>query len=105
MDPLASNYFPTATIDDGNCLYDVHFQVDMSTFQGSFSGVYVNGTFNGWCGTCNQLLDDNGNGIYEGYIPYRQIQLNFYILQMVGVGMLSHLAGQNHVFFQPLTLD
>ena len=69
MDPLASNYFPTATIDDGNCLYDVHFQVDMSTFQGSFSGVYVNGTFNGWCGTCNQLLDDNGNGIYEGYIP------------------------------------
>ena len=103
MDPLAVNYFPTATIDDNSCLYDVHFQVDMSTFTNSFTAVYVNGTFNGWCGTCNQLIDDNGDGIYDGYIVYPQIVLNFYTLLMVGVETLSPSAGQKHVFFLLLT--
>ena len=49
----------------------------MSTFGGSYTGVYVNGTFNGWCGTCNQLLDDNGDGIYEGYIPLPADSIEF----------------------------
>ncbi|MDG1380713.1 MAG: lamin tail domain-containing protein, partial [Flavobacteriales bacterium] len=43
---------------------DVTFQVDMSLYTGSFGGVFVNGTFNTWCGSCNPLTD-NGNGIWS----------------------------------------
>ena len=45
--------------------YDVAFRVDMSQYTGSLTGgVFVNGTFNGWCGTCNPMTD-MGNGSWE----------------------------------------
>ena len=49
--------------------YDVAFRVDMSQYTGSLTGgVFVNGTFNGWCGTCNPMTD-MGNGSWEVTLP------------------------------------
>jgi len=45
---------------------NVTFQVDMTDENLSPSDiVYVNGTFNGWCGACNPMSDLNGDGIWE----------------------------------------
>ncbi|MDA7794643.1 plastocyanin/azurin family copper-binding protein, partial [Flavobacteriales bacterium] len=69
-DPIAVNYSPEATIDMDGCLYDVEFAVDMTGFNDvAIQTVNVNGTFNGWCGTCNELYDDDGDNIYSAVIP------------------------------------
>ncbi|NND93723.1 MAG: hypothetical protein HKN45_02600, partial [Flavobacteriales bacterium] len=45
---------------------DVTFKVDMSEYTGpSFTTVNLNGSFNGWCGECAMMTDDDGNNIYE----------------------------------------
>jgi len=46
--------------------YDVTFQVDMNDVDGfnPADGVYLQGTFNGWCGFCNPMSDENGDNIY-----------------------------------------
>ncbi len=43
---------------------DVTFQVDMNDVTG-FTTPEVNGTFNGWCGSCAPMSDANGDGIWE----------------------------------------
>ena len=44
----------------------VHFSVDASSLNLSPSDViYVNGGFNGWCGFCNPMSDNDGDGIWE----------------------------------------
>ena len=49
--------------------YNVKFRVDMSQYTGSLAGgVFVNGSFNGWCGTCNPMTD-MGNGMWEATLP------------------------------------
>lgn len=49
--------------------YNVKFRVDMSQYTGSLTGgVFVNGTFNNWCGTCNAMTD-MGNGMWETTLP------------------------------------
>jgi hypothetical protein len=49
--------------------YNTTFSVDMSQYTGSTAnGVFVNGTFNGWCGTCNPMTD-MGNGIWQTTLP------------------------------------
>lgn len=49
--------------------YNVSFRVDMSQYTGSLTGgVFVNGTFNGWCGTCNPM-NDMGNGMWGVTLP------------------------------------
>jgi hypothetical protein len=45
--------------------YSVTFQVDMQNESG-FTIPEVNGTFNGWCGGCFPLTDDDGDGIWTG---------------------------------------
>ena len=65
-DDTASNYDASASYNDGTCLYDVTFNVNMSQYAlAEEDSVYVNGTFNGWCGPCNPLLDEDGDGIYS----------------------------------------
>lgn len=44
--------------------YDVTFRVDMSE-QTGFITPEVNGSFNGWCGSCTAMSDANGDGIWE----------------------------------------
>ncbi len=44
---------------------EVTFKLDMNEFGGSFTNAYVSGTFNGWSGNSNQLLDVDGDNVYE----------------------------------------
>ncbi len=48
---------------------DVTFQLNLNTYTGSYTNVNINGTFNGWCGDCAPMTDDNGDGIYEILVP------------------------------------
>jgi hypothetical protein len=50
---------------------DVTFIVDMrdTTLSTSYSGVYVNGDFNSWCGTCNPLSDPEGDSVWTVTLP------------------------------------
>jgi len=60
------------------CTNDVTFKVDMNKYAGaSFTGVYVNGSFNGWCGSCNPMSDDDKDGIWEVKLPLPQDSIEF----------------------------
>jgi hypothetical protein len=48
---------------------NVTFQVDIRGFGGSYSTVNLNGTFNGWCGSCIAMTDDNKDSIYTVTVP------------------------------------
>jgi hypothetical protein len=53
------------TIPDPN----VTFRVNMSNYTGTIAtGVFVNGSFNGWCGSCNPMTD-MGNGMWQATLP------------------------------------
>ena len=58
---------------DGTCNdvppTNVKFQVDMAEYEGPFGSVTLNGEFNGWCGNCAPMTDDDGDGVYELTIP------------------------------------
>jgi hypothetical protein len=48
---------------------NVTFKVNMSNYTGTIAtGVFVNGSFNGWCGSCNPMTD-MGNGIWQTTLP------------------------------------
>jgi len=50
-------------------LVEITFRVDMGQEpELAKKGVYVNGTFNNWCGSCNKMADDDGDGIYEAKV-------------------------------------
>jgi hypothetical protein len=54
---------------DGTCSQPaqtaiVTFNVDMNEYTGDFSMVNLSGSLNGWCGDCNQMSDEDGDGIY-----------------------------------------
>jgi hypothetical protein len=51
------------------CTKDVTFKVNMNNVTDPFTTAYVNGTFNGWCGTCNPMSDANSDGIWEVTLP------------------------------------
>ena len=51
---------------------NVTFNVDMSNYTGGLGAddtVYLNGSFNGWCGDCNPMSDDDGDGIWTITMP------------------------------------
>jgi|GEM_PF-1368270 len=50
-------------------LYDVTFSVDMNEYTGTFDNVYVSGSFNGWSGDANMMLDPEVDGVYELTLP------------------------------------
>jgi hypothetical protein len=44
----------------------VTFQVDMDLYSGpAYGGVFLNGSFNGWCGVCAPMSDADGDGIWS----------------------------------------
>ena len=45
--------------------YDVTFRVDMSTYEAGYGTVNLNGSFNGWCGGCTEMTDNDGDMVYE----------------------------------------
>lgn len=55
----------------------VTFQVDMNNYTGTFTTVYVNSTFNAWCGSCNPLSDADSNGVWEVTLPLTADTIEF----------------------------
>ena len=53
----------------GGSNVDVTFQVDLSDYAGAFGTVNLNGSFNGWCGACAAMTDDNSDGVYSVTVP------------------------------------
>ena len=52
------------------CTANVTFKVDMANYTGAaFTGVFINGTFNGWNGTSNPMTDANLDGIWDVTLP------------------------------------
>jgi len=48
----------------------VTFIVDMRGYTGAnYSGVFVNGTWNNWCGTCNPLTDPENDSVWTTTLP------------------------------------
>ncbi len=46
-------------------LYNVTFKVDMNQVTDAFTTPEVNGEFNGWCGACAPMTDDDLDGVWE----------------------------------------
>ncbi len=44
---------------------NITFKVDMNNYTGTYTQVYVSGSFNAWSGTANPMSDTDGDGIYE----------------------------------------
>ena len=66
---VASDYYGTC---DGTCNDTppppggtVLFRVDMSEYAGTYGTVNLNGSFNGWCGACATMTDDDGDMVFE----------------------------------------
>jgi hypothetical protein len=55
------------------CTNDVAFAVDMNDYiaagGSTAAGVFLNGTFNGWCGTCTPMTDANGDNVWDVTLP------------------------------------
>ncbi len=56
---------------------DVTFKVNMNDYTGTFTTVYVSGTFNGWSGNANSLTDANADGIWEVTLPITDATIEF----------------------------
>ncbi|MEZ4468966.1 MAG: hypothetical protein R3F43_32175, partial [bacterium] len=69
-DPAAANHDPDAEADDGSCVYDVTFRVDMGCTAEPFEQVQITGPFCSWCADGFPLADDDGDGIWEGSYPF-----------------------------------
>ena len=62
-DPEAPNYVMAATEDDGSCVYNVTFQVDMSETSVLPEGLHLAGDFQGWDPT-SIIMTNQGDDIY-----------------------------------------
>jgi hypothetical protein len=62
-------YFDDLIVGEGTAdPADITFAVDMNSYGGSYTNVFVSGTFNDWSGNANQLADDDGDGVYTATI-------------------------------------
>ena len=71
-DGSVSGYTLDFAVTCGTSQANVTFSVDMSNYPGGLAEsdtVYVNGSFNGWCGDCNPMSDDDGDGIWTVTLP------------------------------------
>ena len=61
----------TFAVTCGTLQSNVTFSVNMSNYPGGLGdgNVFLNGSFNGWCGECNPMSDDDGDGIWTVTIP------------------------------------
>jgi hypothetical protein len=49
--------------------FDVTFKLNLKGQTFPYTTPEVNGTFNNWCGNCNQMTDANNDSIWEAVIP------------------------------------
>ena len=67
----------------GICTNEVSFAVDMNDYvaagNSTAAGVFLNGNFNGWCGSCTPMSDANGDNVWEvtASIPAGAIEYKF----------------------------
>lgn len=62
-------YFDDLIVGEGTAdPADVTFAVDMNSYSGTFTNVFVSGNFNDWSGNGNPLSDDDGDGVYTGTV-------------------------------------
>lgn len=75
--PNANNYDAGAVLDDGSCLYDVTFNVDMNCHPDPYTTVHITGPFCGWCGGGFDLADPELDGIWTGTFEFLEGDLEF----------------------------
>ena len=67
-------------------LAEVTLSVDLSSYEENFSSVGVFGSFNDWCGSCNPMTDEDGDGVYTTTIQAIPGELQYkFILDNQGV--------------------
>ena len=67
-------------------LAEVTLSVDLSSYEENFSSVSVFGSFNDWCGSCNPMTDEDGDGVYTTTIQAIPGELQYkFILDNQGV--------------------
>ncbi|MFT7621411.1 MAG: hypothetical protein ACI9WU_000574 [Myxococcota bacterium] len=77
-DPEANNYDAEADGDDGSCLYDVTFEVDLSCSGVTPTApVAVTGPFCDWCAAGFDLADGDGDGVWSGTFPFQAGPLEY----------------------------
>lgn len=77
-DSDANNYDANATSDDGSCLYDVSFSVDMSCSGVTpTSPVSITGPFCSWCAAGFELADTDSDGVWTGTFEFAAGDLEF----------------------------
>jgi hypothetical protein len=62
---------------NASTLASVTLSVDMSAYEGEYNNVGVFGSFNDWCGTCNTMTDEDGDGVYTTTIEAIPGQLQY----------------------------
>ncbi|MGB0259902.1 MAG: hypothetical protein ACPF99_00675 [Flavobacteriaceae bacterium] len=62
---------------NASTLASVTLSVDMSAYEGEYNNVGVFGSFNDWCGTCNTMTDEDGDGVYTTTIEVIPGQLQY----------------------------
>lgn len=55
----------------------VTLSIDLSSYKGAYKTVGVFGTFNNWCGTCDALTDEDGDGVYTTTIEARPGEMQY----------------------------
>jgi len=87
MDPTSVSYNPLATEDDGSCLYDVSFAVDMSAYTGTYSTVSVGGTWNNFDPTSFPLTETApGSEVFSTTIPLSSGDYEYKFIEDGGTG-------------------
>jgi len=74
------NVFFQGTESELDSRYNVTFKVDLSGFDFDqfeeddleFRGVFLQGEFNGWCGECNKMADEDGDLVFMKTIEVRK---------------------------------
>jgi hypothetical protein len=62
-------YFDDVVVQAGGTApVDVTFSVDMNDYEGTFTNVYVSGTFNGWSGDAHPLTDDDSDNVWTATV-------------------------------------
>jgi hypothetical protein len=90
-DSTATNYDPSATIDDASCEFPfatVEFVVDMNGVDqpsAEYALVTVNGSWNGWNGFGAELFDADGDGVYTGSLEIAPGTTFEYVVAVSGV--------------------
>ncbi len=76
-------YFDDVVVSGGSTgPASVTFSVDMNGYGGSFTDVYVSGTFNNWADDQQLLSDDDGDGVFTGTVADVELGSHEYLFQV-----------------------